>query len=75
MNNSPQLSQSDLANQLDMDVSQLRNYKKLLTLIPELQELVESGEISSTIGYKVLSRLNKEQQEQLIKEFGKDYIL
>lgn len=61
------ISQGDLANQLGIDDSQLRNYKKLLTLIPELQSLIEGGELSPTVGYKVLSKLSKEQQEQITR--------
>ena len=72
--NAPQLTQSDLAGTLGIGEKQLRDYKKLLTLIPELQDLVEDGDVSSTVGYKVLSRLSKEQQEQLVSEFGKEYI-
>ncbi|MDK2800589.1 MAG: hypothetical protein PWQ70_2208 [Clostridiales bacterium] len=74
LNNSNLKNQSDLAKELGIDRTQLINYKKLLTLIPELQELVENGTLSPTVGYKVLSKLNKQEQEKLIAEFGKDYI-
>ena len=67
-------SQSDLANELGFSNKQLQDYKKLLNLIPELQDLIEKDQISPTIGYKVLSKLSKTEQEQLIADFGKDYI-
>lgn len=73
-NNSPLISQSGLAEQFNIDDKQLRNYKKLLTLIPELQSLIEDDKLSPTVGYKVLAKLTKEQQEELIKEFGKEFI-
>jgi len=74
LNNSNLKTQSDLAEELGIDRFQLINYKKLLTLIPELQDLIEKGTLSPTVGYKVLSKLNKQEQEKLIAEFGKDYI-
>lgn len=73
-NNSPLKTQKDLAGELGFDESQLRNYKKLLTLIPELQDSIEEGKLSPTVGYKVFAKLSKEDQEKLITDFGSDYI-
>jgi len=67
-------TQSNLSEMIGIDERQLQNYKKLLTLIPELQDLIEKGTLSPTVGYKVLSKLDKQEQEKLIAEFGKDYI-
>ena len=67
-------TQPELAEQFGISRQQLQDYKKLLTLIPEIQSFIENGNVSSTIGYKVLSRLSKEQQEELVAKFGKDYI-
>ena len=53
LNNSNLKSQKQLAEQIGIDQSQLANYKKLTTLIPELQELIEDGELKATTGYKV----------------------
>jgi ParB family chromosome partitioning protein len=72
LNNS--VSQNELAEQLKMSQDQLGNYKKLLTLIPELQSLIETNQLSPTVGYKVLSKLSQQDQQKLIAEFGKDYI-
>lgn len=73
-NNFSLATQTQLAEDLNMSMRQLQNYKKLLTLIPELQDLIENSNLSPTIGYKVLSKLDKHEQEKLIAEFGKDYI-
>ncbi|MCW6081305.1 hypothetical protein LAV58_02150 [Clostridium botulinum] len=54
-------SQEDLANQIGIDERQLRNYKKLNELIPELQSLVETGELKSTTAYKIWARLPKKE--------------
>jgi len=43
-------------------------------LTPEMKELVDEGKITKTTASKVLSKLTKTQQEELIAEFGKDYI-
>lgn len=50
-------TQSDLAKQVGLDERQLRNYKKLNELIPELQTLVETGALKSTIAYKIWAKM------------------
>ncbi len=59
-------TQQDLSEELGISQRQLSDYKKLLTLIPELQSLIETNQLSPTIGYKVLSKLTKEDQQKLI---------
>lgn len=44
----PNKTQEDLAKQIGIDQRQLQNYKKLNELIPELQSLVETGDLKST---------------------------
>jgi ParB family chromosome partitioning protein len=67
-------TQEKLAEDIGISQRQLSDYKKLLSLIPELQQLIETNQLSPTIGYKVLSKLSKEDQQKLINDFGKDYI-
>lgn len=62
-NNFPLKSQSNLANEIGIDERQLRNYKQLNDLIPELQSLVETGAIKATVGYKIWAKMSKEEQE------------
>src|SRR5574344_1009261 len=66
------ITQQDLANELQMTQQQLGRYKKLTTLIPELQDLVETGELKATIGYLVLSKLSAEEQEEVLSKIGSD---
>ncbi|WP_137062041.1 hypothetical protein [Paenibacillus terrae] len=40
-----QKTQADIAQELNITTQQLRNYKKLLTLIPELQDMVEEQDV------------------------------
>ena len=42
-------TQSDIAQKLGMDVRTLQNYKLLAEMIPELEELVDTGIISQTL--------------------------
>ena len=46
--NVPLKTQSDLAKELEMSTLQLRRYKRLLDLVPELQSAVETGMVSAT---------------------------
>lgn len=70
--NVPLINQSDLAEELHMSPKHLRRFKSLLNLIPELQDLVETGELKASIGYTVLSKLPKEEQEKVIEDLGQD---
>lgn len=67
-------TQSNLADELGINKKQLQDYKKLLTLIPELQDLIEHNTLSPTVAYKVYAKLPKEEQLKLINELGKDKI-
>ena len=71
-NNVGNKTQSDLAKQLNMSVDTLSNYKKLTTLIPELQELSLEGNIATSVASRVLARLSQEDQKELFNELGKD---
>ena len=72
LQNANLITQSDLAEELHMTQDKLIRYKSLLNLIPELQDLVETGELKASIGYTVLSKLPKEEQERVIEDLGQD---
>ncbi|MBN1058575.1 hypothetical protein [Clostridium botulinum] len=55
-----------------MDERQLRNYKQLNDLIPELQQMIENGSMKATVGYKIWSKMDKEEQEKLFNEIGRE---
>ena len=59
-------TQSKIAEDMGISKQQLSDYKKLLTLIPELQELVETGQMNSTVGYKNHIKRKLECQNQRI---------
>lgn len=67
--------QSDLAEELKMSQKQLSRYKKLLDLIPELQDAVESGRVSATSASAFLAKLPKDEQlviaERIVETDGK----
>lgn len=65
-----QKTQKDLAKQLNITDEQLRNYKKLTTLIPELQTMVEHNDLKATTAYKIYAKLSPEEQEELLEKIG-----
>ena len=73
--NVPHQTQEDLAEQLRMSTLQLRRYKKLLDLVPELQTAVEDGKISATNASAILAKLPESEQkaiaEQIVGSDGK----
>lgn len=62
------ITQSDIANELGVGVTTLRNLKNLTTLIPELQDIITEGKITPSTGYLLLSRLSEEEQHQLLEK-------
>lgn len=66
-NNSPSMSQEQIAKELGVDVTTIRNLKRLSTISLDLQDLISEGKITATTGYKVLSKLSLEEQEELIQ--------
>ena len=71
-NNVGNLSQEDLSKQLGINIESYRHYKKLTTLIPELQELSLEGNITTSVASRVLARLTQEEQLELFNELGED---
>lgn len=65
-NNSVEKSQSDLAAQLGISVDTLQNYKKLTEMIPELEELVDTGICTQTTALAIMRNLSEEEQIKMI---------
>lgn len=74
LNNSTSKTQTDIANDMEMDRSTYLNYKKLNDLIPELQSLIESGSMKATVGYKIWAKMPQDEQEKFFNEIGRDKI-
>lgn len=71
----PLKSQSDLAEELNMSNVQLRKYKSLTDLIPELQDAVQSGRITATTAMGFVKKLSPEEQAQLAEQIsGKEKV-
>lgn len=71
-NNWSQITQSDIAKELGISVSQLNNMKSLLKLDPVFQALISEGKISATTGFKVLAKLSPEDQTKLYGKLPTD---
>ena len=48
------VSQSDIAKELNIDTESYRRYKKLTTLIPEIQEMVDSGSLTTSVASRII---------------------
>lgn len=68
------LFKKDICNSVGITEKQMTEYLRLLKLIPELQDLIDNGNMKPTVGYKVWYKLSKEDQEKLFLEIGKDKI-
>lgn len=61
-NNFNDVTQKDIAEDLNISQQQLQNYKQLTNLIPELQDLIESNQMKATVGYKIWAKMPQEEQ-------------
>jgi len=67
--------QSELAEELKMSEKQLRKYKSLTDLIPELQDAVQSGKVTATTAMGFVKKLSEEEQKKLAEAIsGKDKV-
>lgn len=64
--NNFRISQEEIARELGVDARSVRNLKQLTTLIPELQEVISTGQINATTGFKLLARLSDDEQRELV---------
>lgn len=65
-NNSVLISQIDIANKLGISVDTLQNYKKLTEMIPELEELVDTGIVTPTTALAIIRNLSEDEQLEMI---------
>ena len=65
-NNSVVKSQSDLAKEIGISVDTLQNYKKLTEMIPELEELVDTGIVTKDTALAMMKELSNEEQIEMI---------
>ena len=64
--NNSALNQQELADMIGISVDTLQNYKKLTELIPELDDLVQTGMTTPTTARAIMRQLSEEEQIQLI---------
>ena len=68
-------SQDDLASELEMSKKQMSRFKSLTDLIPELQDAVQSGQITATTAMGFVKKLSEEEQKKLAEAIsGKDKV-
>ena len=59
-------SQSDIAALLGISVDTLQNYKMMAEMIPELEELIDTGVVTKTTALAIMKNLSPQEQEELI---------
>lgn len=62
------ITQDDIAEQFEISKAQLNRYKSLTDLIPELQDAVQSGQITATTAMGFVKRLSPDEQKQLAEQ-------
>lgn len=65
-NSGDQITQSDIAAQMGISVDTLQNYKMMAEMIPELEDLMETGIVTKTTALAMMKNLSSQEQEELI---------
>lgn len=60
------ITQKDIANKLGMSLETLRNYKMLTDLIPEIEELLDTGIVTKTTAKAIVTQLSDKEQLEFI---------
>ena len=71
-NNYDLITQKDIADELGVSVPTITNLKKLLKLDPAIQQLISDGNITPTVGFKLIAKLSPEDQRKLIDKLPDD---
>lgn len=66
MSSESSFTQEQLAAQIGISSDSLRNYKLLTEMIPELEDLLDTGIVSKTTALAILKNLNESEQRDLI---------
>lgn len=65
-------TQEDIAKKLNIDVRTLQNYKLLADMIPELEELIDTGIVTKTTALAMMRNLSDEEQEEFLNSIPTD---
>ena len=65
-NSDDQITQSDIAAQMGISVDTLQNYKMMAEMIPELEDLMDTGIVTKTTALAMMKSLSPQEQEELI---------
>ena len=60
-------SQEYIAEQMGFSIQTLQNYKKLTEMIPELEDLVDTGIVTKTTALAIMKELEPDEQKELIE--------
>lgn len=61
------MAQSDIAEMIGVSVDTLNNYKKLTELIPELEDLVDTGILAPTTALALVKYMSPSEQEEFVR--------
>lgn len=70
--NNSAISMDDIAKELNISRDTIENLRKLLKLDPAIQQLISDGNITPTVGFKLIAKLSPEDQRKLIDKLPDD---
>lgn len=71
-NNSESITQEQLASRMGISVDTLQNYKMLADMIPELEDLLDTGIVTKTTALAMMRNLSEQEQKEFIESIPTD---
>lgn len=65
-------TQEDIAKEMGISVDTLNNYKRLTEMIPELEDLVDTGIVTKTTALAMMKNLSLSEQKELLSTLPTD---
>lgn len=67
--NAPLISREEVAEQYGISTDKWKRYKSLTRLIPELEDMVETGRVTATTASAIARKLSPEEQKKFFETF------
>jgi len=63
-------TEQEFADTLGISLTSIKNYKQLATMIPEIQDLINTGKVTATTARAIAKRLSEDEQRELADQLS-----
>ena len=63
-------TEQEFADTLGISLTSIKNYKQLAAMIPEIQDLINTGKVTATTARAIMKRLSEDEQRELADQLS-----